>query len=66
MEFSTTQTGRTPAPAASGRAPKPISPYLMQRMLVYLDLGYSAERVSEIVGVPVSICRLYKANCVRK
>jgi len=38
----------------------------MQRMLVYLDLGYSAERVSEIVGVPVSICRLYKASCVRK
>ena len=66
MDLPTTATSTTAAPAVNARAPKPISPYLMKRMLVYLDLGYSAERVSEIVGVPISICRLYKASCVRK
>jgi hypothetical protein len=66
MTSPTTQTSTTAAPAANARAPKPISPYLMQRMLVYLDLGYSAERTADIVGVPLSICRLYKASCVRR
>lgn len=65
MEFSTTQTGRTPAPAASGRAPKPISPYLMQRMRIYLDLGYSAERVAQIVDVPLTLVRVHKASTCR-